>query len=35
MTHTAKAAVCSETRTEHWKKTEHHVELFDVKPGGT
>jgi hypothetical protein len=35
MTYTAKAAVCSEIRTQHSTQREHHVEFFNVKPGGT
>jgi len=35
MMHTAKVAVCSEIRTKHSTQSEHHVELFNVKPGGT
>jgi len=35
MTYAAKAAVCSEVRTKHSKPSEHHVEILDVKPGGT
>ena len=35
MTYTAKVAVCSEIRTKHSKQSEHHVEFFSVKPGGT
>jgi len=31
----AKVAVCSEMRTKHSTKSEHHVEVFSVKPGGT
>jgi hypothetical protein len=30
-----KAAVCPEMRTKHSKKSEHHVEFLNVKPGGT
>jgi hypothetical protein len=30
----AKVAVCSETRTKHSTQGEHHVEFFNVKPGG-
>jgi len=33
--YTAKAAVCSEIRTKHSTQSKHHVEFFDVKPGGT
>jgi len=35
MTYTAKAAVCSETRTKHSTQSEHHVEFFNFKFGGT
>jgi len=35
MTYTAKAAVCSETRTKHSAQSEHNVEYLNVKPGGT
>jgi hypothetical protein len=35
MTYKAKAAVCSEIRTKHLTQSEHHVEILDVKPGGT
>jgi hypothetical protein len=31
----AKVAVCSEIRTKHSKQSEHHVEYFRIKPGGT
>jgi len=31
----AKAAVCSQIRTKHSTQSEHHVEFFNVKPGGT
>jgi hypothetical protein len=30
----AKVAVCSEIYTKHSTKSEHHVELLNVKPGG-
>jgi len=29
-----KVAVCSEIRTNHSTQSEHHVEFFNVKPGG-
>jgi len=29
------AAVCSEIGTKHSTQSEHHVEFFNVKPGGT
>jgi len=35
MTYTAKVTVCSETRTKHSTQSEHNVEFFNVKPGGT
>jgi hypothetical protein len=35
MTYTAKAAECSETRTNHSTQNENHVEFVNVKPGGT
>ena len=35
MVYKAKAAVCSEIRTKHLSQSEHHVEFFNVKPGGT
>jgi hypothetical protein len=35
MMHKAKAAVCSEIRTEHSTHGEHNVEFFNIKPGGT
>jgi hypothetical protein len=35
MMYKAKVAVCSEIRTKHSTQSEHHVELFNVKPGGT
>ena len=35
MRYTAKAAVCSEIRTEQSMQSEHHVEFFNVKPVGT
>jgi hypothetical protein len=31
----AKAAVCSEIRTEHSAQSEHNVEFLNVKPCGT
>jgi hypothetical protein len=34
MLYKAKVAVCSETRTEHIKQCEQHVEFFNFKPGG-
>jgi len=35
MTYKAKVAVCSQIRTKHSTQSEHHVEFFNVKPGGT
>jgi len=35
MTYTTKATVCSEIRKKHSTQSEHHVEFFNVKPGGT
>jgi hypothetical protein len=35
MTYKVKAAVCSEIRTKHSTQSEHHVELMNIKPGGT
>jgi hypothetical protein len=35
MTYTAKATVCSEIRTKHKTQSEHNVEIFNIKPGGT
>jgi len=35
MTYKAKVAVCSEIRTKHSTQSEHHVEIFIFKPGGT
>jgi hypothetical protein len=35
MTYKAKVAVCSEIRTKYSTQSEHHVEFFNVKPGGT
>jgi len=34
MTYTAKAAVCSDIRTKQSTQSEHHVEFFNIKPGG-
>jgi len=34
MMYTAKVTVCSEIRTKHSTQSEHHVEFFNVKPGG-
>jgi hypothetical protein len=30
----AKVAACSELRTRHSTQSEHHVDFFNVKPGG-
>jgi len=30
----ARVALCSEIRTKHERQSEHHVEFFNVKPGG-
>jgi len=35
MTYAAKVAVCSEIPTKRPKQSEHHVEFFNIKPGGT
>ena len=35
MMYKAKVAVCSDIRTKQSKQSEHHVEFFNVKPGGT
>jgi hypothetical protein len=35
MTYKAKAAVCSEIRTKHSIQGEDHVEILNIKPGGT
>jgi len=35
MTYTEKAALCPEIRTKHSMKSKHHVEFFNIKPGGT
>jgi len=35
MMYKAKVADCSEIRTEHSRQREHHVEFFNIKPGGT
>jgi hypothetical protein len=32
---TAKPAVCSEIRTKQSTQSQHHVELLNIKPGGT
>jgi hypothetical protein len=35
MTYKANVAACSEIRTKHSTQSEHYVEFFNVKPGGT
>jgi hypothetical protein len=35
MAYKAKFAVCSEIRKKQSTQSEHHVEFFNVKPGGT
>jgi len=35
MTYQAGVAVCSEIRTKHSTQSEHKVEFFNFKPGGT
>ena len=35
MTYTTKVAICSEIRTKHSTQSENHVEVLNVKPGGT
>jgi len=35
MMYKAKVAVFSEIRTKHSMQSEHHVEFFNFKPGGT
>jgi len=35
MTYKANVAVCFEIRKKHSTQSEHHVEFFNVKPGGT
>jgi hypothetical protein len=35
MKYKAKVAVCFEIHTKHPTQSEHHVEFFTVKPGGT
>jgi hypothetical protein len=35
MMYKAKVAVCSEIPTKHSMQSEHHVELVNVKSGGT
>jgi hypothetical protein len=35
MMYKAKATLCSDIRTKHSKQSEHKVEFFNIKPGGT
>jgi len=35
MLYKAKVSVCSEIHIKHSKQSEHHVEFFNIKPGGT
>jgi len=35
MMYKAKVAVCSQIRTKRSTQSEHHVEFFNVEPGGT
>jgi hypothetical protein len=35
MTYKVKVTVCSEISTKHTTQSGHHVEFFNVKPGGT
>ena len=35
MMYTTKPAGCSEIRTKNSTQSEHHVELMNIKPGGT
>jgi hypothetical protein len=35
MMYKANASVCPEIPTQHSVQSEHHVEFFNVKPGGT
>jgi len=35
MTYKAKVAVCFEIPTKHSTQSQHNVEFFNVKPGGT
>jgi hypothetical protein len=35
ITYTAKVAVYFDIRTKHSTQSEHHVEILNVKPGGT
>jgi hypothetical protein len=35
MMYKVKVGVCSEIRKKHLRQSEHHVEILNVKPGGT
>ena len=35
MLYKAKVVVCSDIRTKQLKQSEHHVEILNIKPGGT
>jgi len=35
MTYTAKVAVCSEIRRNLSTQSKHHIEFFNIQPGGT
>jgi hypothetical protein len=35
MTYKAKITLCSEIRTKHSTQSENHLEILNVKPGGT
>jgi hypothetical protein len=35
MMYKAKVAICSEICKKHLTQSEHHVEILNVKPGGT
>jgi hypothetical protein len=35
MMYKAEVVVSSDIRTKHSKQSEHHVEIFNFKPGGT
>ena len=35
MMYKANVAVCSQTGSKHSTQSQHHVELLNVKPGGT
>ena len=34
MMYKAKAAVCSEIRTKHWKQSEHNESFLNIQTGG-